>query len=269
MRGRAARLLTAIGIACLPLAAATLPAHATGLPSPTTTASPESLPATPVSVGLTSITPIAPQPGDTLTITGTATNVTADPISGLGVELLMGPTLGNRSSFDLFAAAPTGAVSGLTQVAAPLTPLADTTLDAGRSESFEISVPVNNLGLGTTSWQVHELGIQVSGTTTAGVGPVGQLRTFLPWAPRSARFGLDRLQLAWLWPVVDRPHRGVTPDWLDDQLAGALTTNGRLGRLVAAAASAETQGSTAQSHRTHELEQLNSKHHKHHKHDRV
>lgn len=262
MKSRAARLLIAIGIATLPLVAAALPAHASPVPSPT---GPTTTVTTPVSIQLDSLQPIAPQPGDALTITGTVTNVSPDAIGGLGVELLMGPTLGNRSTFDEFAADPTGSVSGLTQVAAALTPLADPTLEPGGHEPFRISVPVNNLGLTTTTWQVHELGIQVNGTTTAGVGPVGQLRTFLPWAPNSARFGLDRLQIAWLWPLIDRPHRGVTSTWLDDDLAGELTTTGRLGRLVAAAAAAEHEGQAARDQRRQRLQQLNSGHRKHRK----
>lgn len=263
---RAGRLLAAIGIATLPLAAAAIPAHASPLPSPTDTSFTGTTPTTPVSVQLSSLEPVAPQPGDTLVLTGTVTNVSSDAIGGLGVELLMGPTLGNRGSFDEFADQPTASVDGLTQVASPLTPLSDATLDPGDHETFQITVPVNNLGLGLTTWQVHELGIQVIGTTTAGAGPVGQLRTFLPWAPNSARFGLDRLQIAWLWPLIDRPHRGVTPIWLDDKLAPELTTTGRLGRLVAAAQTAETEGSDARQLRRQQLHELNAGKGKHHKH---
>jgi hypothetical protein len=248
-----------------PLAAVRLPAAASPLPSPTGTPAATT---TPISVGLTSITPTAPQPGDTVVVTGAVRNTTSDPISDLGVELLMGGAVIARSTLDSYAADPTGSLSGqgLAELAAPQTPLADPTLEAGKGEPFSISVAVDTLGLPTNVWQVRELGVQVNGATPLGVGPVGQLRTFLPWAPRSARFGLNRLQLAWLWPIVDRPHRGASPVWYDDDLAAELAPSGRLGRLVAAAADAETQGSEARAARRAAIQQLNSGPGRHHHH---
>lgn len=257
MHVRAARLLAAAAMVT-PAVLLAAPAAGSPLPTPSPTAS-QATPVTPVEVRLGTIEPAAPQPGDTLVLTGTVRNVSAQPVSDLAVELLMGGTVGARSSFDAYAAAPTGDVQnqGLS-VVRPFTPLANPTLAPARSEPFTIQVPVDNLNLPSNAWQVHELGIAVDGATSLGVGPVGQLRTFLPWAPQSASVGLSRLQLAWLWPLVDRPHRGVTPVWLDDDLARAITPAGRLGRLVSAAQGAEHEGDQARAARRSAQQQLNA-----------
>ncbi len=250
------------------MALTVIAAPAAGAPNPSPTVTAGTAPATatlPIQVRLTSIDPVAPQPGDTLVINATAKNLSAAAVSDLGAELLMGGTVFARSSFDNFAADASGDVlnQGLSLVA-PVHPLPLPTLAPGKQETFQISVPVNNLNLPTNAWQVHELGVSVDGATSAGVGPVGALRTFLPWAPRSARFGLNPIQLAWLWPLIDRPHRGVTATWFDDGLATELAANGRLSRLVAAAATAATEGSDARAGRRAAQQQLNSGHRKHH-----
>lgn len=45
-----------------------------------------------------------------------------------------------------------------------------------------------------------------------------------------------RTPITWLWPITDRPHRGLDNIFFDDQLATDLGPSGRLTRLVRAAA---------------------------------
>lgn len=268
-RARGFQLILAAGIAVLSLCAA--PALATTprspLPSPASTSG-TAASSTPIAVRLSSISPVAPQPGDTVTIRGTLTNTTTGPVTGVATEVLLSPALIARSTLDAYADDPYGPLDASGLSLTPVTGytrLADSTIGAGSSQPFEIQLPVDSLGLPTTGWSVHGLAIAVSGSTAVGTTTVGQLRTFLPWAPRSARFGLARLRVAWLWPLIDRPHRGVTPVWDDDTLAGELAPAGRLGRLVSAAAAAEDQGTQAQEARQAVIDTITStgKHHHH------
>jgi hypothetical protein len=187
---------------------------------------------------LSTLRPVAPQPGQTLVITGTLSNETTEDVSDLSLQLRMSGAVGSRSEFDSYADDPFGALPtvGLTNVTGIL-PAEQTRLAPGAEEPFEISVPVNSLVLPATTWQVHELGVAVSGTTTSGLLDTGALRTFLPWAPRSAPG--TPLQVAWVWPLVDRPHRAVSATWLDDNLAPELTGKGRLARLLAVGSATE------------------------------
>ncbi|HVV77606.1 MAG TPA: DUF6049 family protein [Mycobacteriales bacterium] len=232
LRSRAAAGCLAGGLALSPI----------GLAAPAATALTSPADVLPVTLALTTLRPIAPQPGDTLVLKGTVTNISAEPVSNLTIELRMGSAISARSTFDAYADDPTGTVADLPITLAASSPLAAGTLAAGQHESFSLRATMDPVttGLPTSSWQVRALGIAVSGDTGFGAGPVGNLRTFLPWAPRQA-VGLQPLDVAWLWPLVDRPHRDTSVTWGDDDLAGELKPDGRLGGLLAAAAAAAHQ----------------------------
>ncbi|HWC35539.1 MAG TPA: DUF6049 family protein [Mycobacteriales bacterium] len=231
--------LTRRGIAAVLLVGASLsPLVAAGFAS----ASTESGDTPPLGITMTTLRPIAPQPGDTLVVRGTITNTTPEPVSGLSAQLRMGDPVSARSTFDAYADDPTGAVTSLPVALTPSQPLNLTTLAAGQHESFALHAVLDpaTVGLPTSSWQVRELGISVIGQSSAGTDSVGNLRTFLPWAPRTA-IGPQPLKVAWVWPLVDRPHRDSATAWRDDDLAQELRSDGRLGGLLAAAANAEQQ----------------------------
>ncbi|HET6911697.1 MAG TPA: DUF6049 family protein [Mycobacteriales bacterium] len=224
-------------------------AAATPFPAFGETPSPQQ-PPLPVTVQLTDLEPIAPQPGDVLHLTGILHNISTTPISDLAVDLLYNPNhIGSRSQFDDYAEPrsedctpacplplpPDKASSAIPALAAP-------SLAPGAGESFSISVPVNTLSL-DRPWEVFELGVQVSGSTPNGFGAVGGLRTFLPWAPRNQPSGSvgSPTQVAWVWPLVDSPHRTVGPTFTDDTLARSLGSGGRLDNLLQAGAAAQAQ----------------------------
>ncbi|HTR69146.1 MAG TPA: DUF6049 family protein [Mycobacteriales bacterium] len=195
---------------------------------------------TPVQVTLTSLRPIAPQPGDTLVVHGTVQNVSGGAVSNLEVALELGDQVGSRGEFDTYADNPSATlagISGYTTIAAT----AVAGLAPRSTEPFTLTVPVDNLGLPSYRWQVNYLDIAVTGSTVVGTQTVGSLRTFLPWAPRTAVGTGNPVPVAWVWPLVDRPHRGTTATWLDDDLAPELDSGGRLAGLVAAGEAAATQ----------------------------
>lgn len=249
-RRRSIRALAALALVgafvAAPLAIGAAAARADS-PGPTTASE------NPIQVTINTIKPLAPQPGDTLVVAGTLRNVTDAPLTDLYYALKLSmSTVTFQSSFDSFADDQEGDLSSdvtsdtlpvsVQQVSDPntLTQAAPATLNGGESEHFGISVPItsqfmSDFDLGTT-WGVHEMGVTVSSGDTS----VGRVRTFLPWAPRATPE--PPLGVAWLLPLADRPHRGASGTWFDDDLAAELDPKtGRLGGLVAAGTAAEDQ----------------------------
>jgi hypothetical protein len=226
-----ATALLAVGLAVPLLCSAGLPAAASPVGE-----------TQPVAVTLSTLRPIAPQPGDSLVLRGTVTNNSAEPVGDLAIQLRMSGPISARSTFDEYANDPTGPVTALSVALTPSMPLATTTLDAGAQAPYTLTATLDPslLGLPTSSWQVRELGISVTGTNSFGSSTLGNLRTFLPWAPRDA-IGPQPLQVAWLWPLIDRPHRDSSDLWRDDDLAQELRPGERLSGLVAAASQAADQ----------------------------
>ena len=210
-------------------------------PSPTPSSSP-STPTFPVLVTLGGVSPLAPQPGDDLTVRGTLSDQGDSALANLTVSLVVSRTkIGSRGAFRDYAASPDGPppIDATAPSSQTLT-LSRTELDPGDSEPFSLTVPVDDLAL-PEAWQVYEMEVVVSGDTDLGHVTVGELRTFLPWAPLGVPGVGQPTQLAWVWPIVDRPHRSDGTTWTDDSLASSMATGGRLDRLVAAGTAAETQ----------------------------
>jgi len=243
-------------MALLPLTTPEL-AGADPTPSPTDqTGSPASpVPSgLPLTVRLGALGPLAPQPGDTLLITGTLHNDSTDPVTNLDLSLrYRTDRVGSRSEFDDYATTADGPVPDRRADDAEVT-IGHDSLDPGATVAFRLKVPVDSLHLDRRSWQVYEIGIQVVGVTpTGGTETVGRLRTFLPWAPNDVPgVGLPT-QVAWVWPLADRPHRLVGSTWLDDDLAASISPDGRLGRLLAAGVAAEEQRSRPRTQRERQL----------------
>jgi Family of unknown function (DUF6049) len=209
-------------------------------------------PTSPIRVELSTLYPVAPQPGDTLVLTGTLRNVSSEPIGGLQLQLCLGSAIGARSTLDDYASNPQGTLPDLIPVTLPVS-AADPTLAPGGSEHFRLSVAVAALGLPQT-WEVRELGVQVTGTGDVTSTTVGQLRTFLPWAPRSAIGQGTPTRLAWVWPLIDRPHRGASGVWFNDSLAPEVSSGGRLAGLLNAGTAAQDQRPLGRHHpRTHDV----------------
>jgi hypothetical protein len=231
---RASAVLTATLLALLPLAATLGPSPAAAID----TAPP------PLVITLSTLRPVAPQPGQTLVLTGSIRNATPDPVSNVNVGLRMaGTAIGTRGEFDQYADNPTEDVTSfLPPVGTPVSVASGARLLPDATQPFRITIPVDSLELPTTSttsttWQVRELAMVATATNATEGTDTGTLRTFLPWAPRTV--SSTPVQVAWVWPLVDRPHRAVGAAWLDDDLAGELGSGGRLAQLVQAASAAE------------------------------
>ena len=200
----------------------------------TAAAAPPSLPLT---LTLGAVEPAAPQPGGTLTVTGTATNRATNLVDGVSVRLrLVSRPFGSRGEIARVAQdaaepdAYTGRVLAGSQV--DLGPLAP---DASRA--WSVTVPVDSLGLPARSFGVYQLAVEA---VDADQDRVGVLRTFLPWYPPGNPF--QPLRLAWLWPLVDVPRQDAQGVFTDDRLATELRPGGALDGLLGAGAQAARSG---------------------------
>jgi hypothetical protein len=237
-RGRRPAALTAGGAPVLLLLALLL----TGLAAPpalaSRTAPTPAAPAidddAPVEVVVGTLSPRAPSsPAEPFRLAGRLVNQGDVPVEGLRVRLTVGGVLRSRSALAEAAAAPGGGRPRGREVEPAFDDLA-----AGASTSFEVELPVGDLGL--TRLGVYPVGLQVRGRVDDArrATLVGEASTFVPWFPEGAP---QPTRLAFLWPLVDVPQRAPTGVFLDDGLGKALSrpsadrAGGRLGRLLAAA----------------------------------
>lgn len=237
----------AVGLALLVVAGPVVPSAAT-LPAPAGAAVGPSA-ASPAQVTLTRVTPIAPQPGDTVTLTGTVRNTspTLTPLEDLSAILyISSQPVFTRKDFDLYADTPEDfATAGLQPISGATVTLPHPTLAPGAVERWSIAFPLDQLTL--QDWEVYKLGVAL----TSKGSTVGTLQTFLPYASTSTT---DRkpLSVSWIWPLADQPHQNVVAGrdvFTDDDLATELGSGGRLSALLNAAATAASQHPPPVRHR--------------------
>jgi hypothetical protein len=190
-----------------------------------------------VSITILSVSPQVGRPGQRVTVTGTVSNPTGRPVSGLAVTLWSSPfRFTSRTEMASYAA-------GNLQVDAPVAgavTLLPGSLAPGTTEQWTVTARPANLHL--TQFGVYPLAAQVTTSTTGQ--PLDAQRTFLPFWPGSAhRAGLaQREKLAWVWPLIAQPQQQACAALLTDDLAGSLAANGRLGRLLAAGGAPAASG---------------------------
>ncbi|MBL1096252.1 DUF6049 family protein [Streptomyces coffeae] len=190
-----------------------------------------------VDVAITSMTPTAPEKGDTLTVGGTVTNGTKTAISAAHVGLHVGQPLNGRNAID-DAARRTSYTQGAdgTEIGGKYIKKIGK-LAAGASRDFSLSIPVDKLDLGQDG--VYQLGVSLTGQTQNRPWPqvLGIRRTFLPWQTSAAE---KKSQLTFLWPLISATHvtprtendEDRTPIFRDDRLVKELSPGGRLQQMV-------------------------------------
>ncbi len=193
---------------------------------------PAQLPVDTVEVRLTSLTPLNPQPGKTLRLSGILRNRSDADVTAIQVRLLLSPApMATRSEIGTVAAGgtdrdgpPTLAVSEPLPVLAPRTSL-----------DWSLEFPLDQLPLSAVG--VYVMGLEVIGTGTDGLTQrLGLTRTFLPWFPEGS---VQPTRLAWLWPVTSAPDRALEGVQLSERTASEMAPGGRLSRIVTAAGTAD------------------------------
>ncbi|MGY1843386.1 DUF6049 family protein [Modestobacter sp. SYSU DS0875] len=197
-----------------------------GLLAPPAAAAPAAEPATdrPVVVDVDRIEPRTVVPGASVEVSGTLENTSDETWSDLAVRLQRGEVLTSRAELADAADDP----DDVTNVVARFQQL-DGELEPGETQPFSFVTPAEELRLDADG--VYRVLVNVNGTRADGFTErVGDLSTWLVAQPPERT---TRTTVAWLWPLTDRPHRGTSGAFIDDDLAGQVAPGGRLDRALA------------------------------------
>ena len=200
--------------------------------------------AAPIVVTIERFTPVNPQPGKSLHLTGRVVNTSNDPLASVRVRLRLSPVpLTNRDDVGRIARGEIGPTeNGPDQNVFDWvsTDVTEELVSSGET-SFDLRVPLDGLGLSAPGVYVLAVEALASGPTSAYPVRVGLTRTFLPWFPDSAMqtadgAGIARTGLVWLWPLSDWPARDANGVLLNDRTPAELAPGGRLDALLNTAA---------------------------------
>ena len=179
----------------------------------------------PVRVEVATLAPRAPiSPDEVFEVTGRLVNCGRESVADVEIRLGMGPRIRTRSGLALADAEPVVGTTRLTVEPAR------TELAAGGTTPFRIRLPISQLRLGNRNG-VFPLTLQVrarvDGERTRA--SVGLAWTFVPWLPDGP---IAPTRIAWLLPLVDRPHQAPNEALLDNTLTGLLGPDGRLQQVL-------------------------------------
>jgi hypothetical protein len=178
----------------------------------------------PVSLAITSVTPAYARPGQTVTVSGTLTNISRDRISGLSIQLRSsGIAFTSRGALQEYAngtSTPDAAMPGtLTPLARPLAPRA--------SVAWSVALPGSQLPMSV--FGVYPLAAEVDGSTGSALAVS---RTFLPFWPGVKGLDPKRQEVAWIWPLIDQPRQAACAGFINNGLAASFGRGGRLSGLL-------------------------------------
>lgn len=178
----------------------------------------------PVALTLSSIRPGYLRANSTLRIHGRLVNQSQTTYQRVSVCLRYNPhAMTSRGSVDLYADGkgpdpPQGGVPRLISA----------TLPPGGQQPWSLSIPVRRMGL--RAFGVYPISVEAVGSTGA---VLGHERTFVTYYPAGTI--AQKTKIAWVWPLIDQPHRADDSTFVDDHLERQLGSGGRLSNLVAAA----------------------------------
>ena len=175
-------------------------------------------------IAIDSIDPAVARPGATVTVSGQFQAGAGTSLQDLVVQLwTSGSTFTARSQLADFAAGSYQPSYG---------PVTSATLPAnispGQVVHWRESFTVDQVGMRGPGINVYPLAAAVKDLSTGT--QVAVERTFLPFWP-GKQTGGQPLQIAWVWPLIDQPQRGICPAMLDNGLAASLG-GGRLAGLL-------------------------------------
>jgi len=176
-------------------------------------------------VSIDGVSPSFATPTSTITVSGTVTNDTGSPVTGVQVQLLTSSQFfGSRSAMDSYTAG---------RNALFLSPEGNAfsvpgTLHSGKTAQWSASFPAASVDY--PQFGVYPLAAQA---LDAFGNPLAIDRTLLPFWPGNG--AAKPLDTAWIWPLIDAPQQGMCGQTLaTNSLAGSLGAGGRLGTLLAA-----------------------------------
>ena len=174
-----------------------------------------------------SITPEAIDEDSTLRVNGEVTNTTSEDFEDVTVRIRYSRhPFTSRDELDEFASGD----GWQPNASGPKKDITDT-LAPDDSQEYVLSSPVDELGL--PGYGVYPLVVEAidgDGDT------IGAQYTFLP---HSGEGEVPEVDIAWVWPLMDRPHRADDDTFLSEALPSSVSEQGRLGRLLTAGAQTE------------------------------
>jgi hypothetical protein len=203
-----------------------VPVRSAGAAEPLPAARTATNPATQVQVDVTTLTPRAPHPGQTLQVSGTVTNHGTTTLADVNVQLRLSTSpVEGRSELGALAGSTTRPPGGAVATDALGEPLAP-----GATAPFALGLPVDGLNL--TQPGVYPLAVEViaDDPATQARTRFGAARTFLPWDMGAVK----PTRIAVLWPVSSGPTVDADGVPIDHLMRDQLT--GRLQALLSAAA---------------------------------
>jgi hypothetical protein len=169
-----------------------------------------------------------------VTITGTVVNRTGAAVPGITVQAQTSTSVFNgRSEMTSFSDTGSYLYPLLPAGPAEVTGVIRNRQTLRWSVSFPASAYYDQFGV----FPVQVVASVPDGTQTA------HAQTFLPyWPGGSTASQPKKLQVAWIWPLVDTPQQGACGHTLaTNELAGSLASGGRLSALLAAGSSSVGQ----------------------------
>lgn len=175
-----------------------------------------------IGVFITSITPTpAVAAGDTVQVKGTVSSQSGHLTSGASIQLRYSATpVSTRAQL-----ADTAPFPALTSRLADRKPLPAPSASSA-SNSWTLKLAATKLQ--ATDLGVYPLTIEV--IDRAG-RPLAEQHTFVVYTPRQLRKQVQPTRVAWIWPLIDQPHRAGDGLFLDDRLTTDLDS-GRLRQLL-------------------------------------
>jgi hypothetical protein len=178
-----------------------------------------------VNLVITSVSPRTLSQDKSVTVRGYAQNQTGQALTGTSVRL-------NYSQHPLISR------SQLAETPGPATPqtadhrkLPGLIPSGTAQQKFTLKLAAKALKLPAGSFGVFPLAVGVY--DSAGQALIEQ-RTTVVLVPKNAKKTLRKTSIAWVWPVIDRPHRAGDALFLDDRLATDFAPGGRLAELAGA-----------------------------------
>jgi hypothetical protein len=187
-------------------------------------------PKPPVAVTLGKVTPVGYlRAASTLRVHGRLVNQSQSAYQRVSVRLRFSShAMTTRGELEAYADG-----KGLDPQQAGLPRLVSTTLQVGGQQAWSLSLPARQMGLQT--FGVYPISVEV---LNAAGAVLGHQRTFVTYYP--AGTPALRTKVAWVWPLIDQPHRADDATFVDDRLERQLGSGGRLADLVSAAAHTTT-----------------------------
>jgi hypothetical protein len=211
---------TAVAVWALALGGLGVPAGAA------TTAAAQANGAPEVSLAITSVTPTYARPNETVTVSGTLTNVSSRAMSGLSIQLRSSPDpFTSRGSLQEYA---DGTFPADEPVNGAVTALKEP-VPARTTVTWSVPLPVNDVGM--TTFGVYPLAAQAENSSLT---PLTVSRTFLPFWPKSKSLQPDTEAISWIWPLIDQPRQAACSGLLNNGLESSLASGGRLNGLLRA-----------------------------------